>query len=206
LPKKKVDDSSVTIGDGNTFQGDNTFGANSTIIKDSNVSIKSEKRVYKAPKKDTTILNVVAPYLVTNYSRKQIGIVSIVSFIAGLFTIATGIKSLLPPITNSKFTIWPFDMIPSIPNYGTLILIVGFVLLFVFILLISVVNYQNITRCDNCERDFGYEEIGSPKEIETPTRFGFNVETIHNFQCKFCGHKDEYSEIHEYDKEGNFLR
>jgi hypothetical protein len=205
LPKKKKNDSSVSIGDGNTFQGDNAFGAHSTIIKDSTVSIKSEKRVYKAPKKDTTFLNAIAPYLVTRYSRKQIGIVTIVSFIASLFTIATGIKSLLPPVTDNRFSIWPFDILPIIPNYGIPIFIVGVFFLVVFIILISVVNYHNITRCDNCGRDFGYEEIGNPDEIETPTRFGYNVETIHHFRCKYCKHTKEYPEIREYDEDGNLL-
>lgn len=205
LTKKKSDDNSVKIGKNNTFHGDAAIGANSKIIKDSIIIDNSRKTRYKSPKRDTTILNNYAPGLIMKYGRKKIGIGGIISLLAGIFTILSGFKSLLPQVQN-KFSIVYLDIIPSFPQFGILVFSIGLCLLILGIFFLKVIEYHDITWCEKCEHDFAYEEIGNPDVVETPTRFGYNVETTHTLKCKYCGNIKTYPEIHEYDKEGNLLR
>lgn len=204
LTKKKSDDNSVKIGKNNTFQGDTAIGANSKIIKDSIIIDNSRKTRYKSPKKDTTILNIFAPQLITKYGRKKIGIGGIISLLAGVFTILSGFKSLLPQVQNN-FSINFLNIIPSFPQIGIFVFIFGLGLLILGIFFLKVIEYHDITWCEKCEHDFAYDEIGDPDVVETPTRFGYNVETNHKLKCKYCGNIKTYPEIHEYDKEGNLL-
>ena len=194
----------MKIGDKNTFHGDTAIGPNSKIIKDSIIIDNSRKTRYKSPKRDTTILDIYAPRLMTKYGRKKIGISGIISLLAGVITILSGFKSLLPQVQNG-FTIDYLNIIPSFPKFGIWIFGIGLCLFILGIFFLKVIEYHDITWCEKCERDFAYEEIGDPDVVETPTRFGYNVETTHTLKCKYCGNIKMYPEIHEYDKEGNLL-
>ena len=107
---------------------------------------------------------------------------------------------------QSSISIAYLDIIPSFPQFGILVFSMGLCLLVLGIFFLKVIEYHDVTWCEKCEHDFAYEEIDDPEVVETPTRFGHNVETTHTVKCKYCGNIKTYPEIHEYDKEGNLLR
>lgn len=206
LKKEKISESSIKIGDGNKFDGDTAIGQGAKIIKDSVVIDNSQNKstTYKTKKKDVTILNQFSPYLIEKFGKKKIGIVGIISLIAGVITILSGIKSLLFSTNSNSFNVLFIEILPAAPqNFGVLIFMIGVILLILGLFLLQVLNYHNYTRCERCNKDFAYQEIGTPRTEETKTRWGYNEITTRTLQCRFCGHSTERDLIEEFDENGN---
>ncbi len=183
VKKRKIGnlESSIEIGDKNKIEGA-VIGQN---IKNVNI-IKSppDNSVnYEVDKEDTTFLKNISPYLIGRFGKKKIGLGGAISLIFGVIGILTGFNS----VPNVKM----YPYLPSIPNpYANSILILSFVLLAFGVILFSALQYHASSQCNRCNKEYAYEEVGTPSVKEIKTSEGVRKITTRTYKCKFCGDED----------------
>lgn len=187
LKRNEYEKSSIDIGDENTIKGDlsgrDMYKAGGDIVSGDKITGTGSK-IYKVNKENVKIEKMIAPRLINNYGKKKVGIVGIISSIAGLIAIFTWVSSL---------PIWKvFSNLPAFPeSVSKFVLVFGIILLLAGILLLKAVIYHSSTKCKKCGADFAYEEIEYPVRHDTETKEGtWRTETI-TYKCIYCGSVDK---------------
>ncbi len=180
--KIKKENSSITIGDGNEIDsaviGQNI--ENVTIIK----SPPDNSVKYEIDKEDVTFLKKISPHLIGRFGKKKIGLTGAISFIFSIIGILTGINSTTPNVR-----IYPY--LPAFPNnYANSVLISSFILLALAVILFVVMQYHASNQCKKCNKEYAYEEVGTPTVKEIETSEGIRKDTTSVYECKFCGDLD----------------
>jgi len=178
MKKNDVHSSPINIGSSNKFGDGNVIGHSNEVIINQGNNV-----TYEGDKENNFVLQIISPFLIKKYGRKNVGIAGFISFISSLITISTWFNS------SSGNNFFPF--LPSIDILSSRwILYLGFGLLVIGILLISVLAYHSATRCENCKKEFAYDEIRDPKIEQIKTLEGTRIKTTRYYKCKFCGHED----------------
>ncbi len=195
--------SSINIGSDNKNESskntDNTInldktaiGSKNTVLGDNNkVSINENPNVnhYKGFRKNLGIIPIVSPVVIRKLGRKNTRIVATVSFIisvtSGLITIISWMSSLNFSDTSSfhKFVLAYFSLLFPLFLYSSIIL---FALYYLFI---RIYRYHSNTTCEECKKEFAYEELEEPDIEEIKTADGFIRTTKRHYTCAFCGDK-----------------
>lgn len=188
LKKKRTHDSSVKIGDENIIQGDIAIGEGAKVIKPQ-ITVDSS-RTYEVDQVDVTLEQTIAPKLINKYGRRKVGIAGILSIVASIITIVSGYKSLIyDSSVSSNFPSF-FDWVPSLSkDFGMYIIGIGVILLFIGAYLFKILEYHVSTQCEKCDKEFAYEEVGTPSVRDVETREGIRRTTTRQYKCRFCGHK-----------------
>ncbi len=180
--KIKNGDSSLKIGDKNKIE-DSVIGHHINTV---NIIKKAPENSvnYEVDKEDVTFLRNISPYLIGRLGKKKIGFTGGISLIFGVFGILTEFNSTTP---NVK--LYPY--LPAFPNsYANLVLILSFVFLALGIILLAAVRYHTSSQCEKCNKEFAYEEVGTPTVKEVKTSEGTRKVTTRTYKCKFCGDVD----------------
>ncbi len=183
-PKNAKGKDSIGIGDGNEFKG--------SVIGHHNVNIINEPPdnsvTYPVDRDDVTFYKKIAPYLIGRFGKKRIGLTGAASFIIGLFGMFTGMNSATQ---NIKV----FFYLPTVPYaYMMPLIILSIVVLIFGGLLVAVVQYHTDTQCNNCNREYAYEEVGTPTVREVKTFDGPRQITTRTYKCRFCDDVDVRTE------------
>jgi len=187
LKRNESEKSYIDIGDENTIKGDlsgrDMYKAGRDIVKGDKI-IGTSSKIYKVNKENVIIEKIIAPHLINNYGKKKVGIVGVITSIAGLIAIFTWVNS----ISFGKV----FSYLPAFPeSVSKFVLVFGIILLLVGILLLNAVNYHSSTKCKKCGKDFAYEEIEYPVRQDTETKEGIWRTETRTYECKYCGNVEK---------------
>ncbi|MCK9597305.1 hypothetical protein M0R19_09040, partial [Candidatus Pacearchaeota archaeon] len=177
MKNKKTIDSSVHIGDGNQIQGDGiAIGPGAKVVQ--NKIVVDQSKQYKIKKQNVSFFARSSPYLIRKLGQKGVMIAGIISFIASIFTIITGIKSLFPSPTNSSFNVFYFNYFPSTPqNLAPWVFLFGLIIGAASVFLFGVIQYYNLTYCEKCGKEFTLKEIGDPIRRDLEIKEGIHRTT-----------------------------
>jgi hypothetical protein len=184
VKKRKIKNvnSSIKIGDKNNIEGA-VIGQN---IKNVNIikNTPDNSVNYEGDKEDVTFLKNISQYLIGRFGKKKIGFGGAISLIFGVIGILTGFNSTVP---NVKM----YPYLPSISNpYANSLLILSFVFLALGAILFSAIQYHASSQCKECNKEYAYEEVGTPTVKEIKTSEGIRKITTRTYKCKFCGDED----------------
>lgn len=180
LKINKNGNSSINIGSKNKFEGDTVIGHDIKIVK----NVVDNSVEYEVDVEDVTVLQKISPYLIERYGKKKIGFIGIISLISGLIGIFTWINSITPNIKLIPY-------LPIVPNtYSKWFLYLIIFLLAFGIILLAIIQYHTSTKCKKCNKEYAYEEVGTPTVREVETLDGIRRVTTRSYECKFCGDID----------------
>jgi hypothetical protein len=203
LSKKKkndrpVNDSSVNIGNGNTFR-DAAIGEGATLIKDSHIVVDENSKSYEVAPFNASLIEFIAKILINKLGEKGTLVVDIISLLGVLLGIPIGINSFLPIYDSSKSSFG--EVLPQFPQYAMVIFVIGIISLFLFCITTASLRYYRSSRCENCNRDFAYQEYKPRTRRDVDT-----VDAVHRVEkiflkCRYCGYKTVEKRFFEFTKE-----
>ena len=139
---------------------------------------------YEIDKQDVTIVKHASIHLIGKYGEKKIGIVGVVSLLAGLAEIFTWMNSQFPNLNV-------FTFLPKVTTaWANWLLWGGIIFLAIGIFLISIIAYRRSSQCKKCKSLYAYEETGTPTVREVKTPDGRRITTTRTYTCKYCGDVD----------------
>lgn len=164
--KKITKDSSINVKTNNSqIDGDLIIGGhNSKIVKKTVIHDNSIR--YDVDKENNLFYDLISPYLI-----EKLGIKKVLGL--GLITLVTGGLSIFGSTgsTSNNTLFW-----------------IGAILLFFCIVFFGVLIHYSNTKCQNCNREFAYEELGTPQVREVQTADGYIKQTTtRQYKCKYCG-------------------
>jgi hypothetical protein len=146
--------------------------------------------IYPTLKRDSGLLDIIAPILMNRFGKEKLKKGAIISIILGILPFISGV--LIPSI--SKFSI-DLGLFIGICAIGGLLIVLG-------IILIKVTVYYDFMSCKACKGEFTYDETGTPQTEETKTRWGFNEVTYRHYKCRDCGNIKKTRTINEFNNNG----
>lgn len=189
---------SIAISE-SSFEGVNTVGQKSNVQNPMNVKTTS----HKIKKHDFGPLGDISPYLMSKYGKTRITIGGLISAFFGILPFISGLKSLMPS-ASSNFHVIIIDIFPTFSqSIGFVLCVIGMILIICGLLLLQVPSYYDFMICDECKREYAYDEIGTPSFEEIETRPGYDEVTTRYFKCRFCGYTKEDVSVKKFDKNGN---
>ncbi|ADN37307.1 conserved hypothetical protein [Methanolacinia petrolearia DSM 11571] len=166
MKKRITKDSSINIRtnksriDGDVIVG----GHNSKVVKQTVIHDNSIK--YDIDKENNFFFDALSPYLIRKLGKTKVLGIGAGSSILGFLSMFKGIEG---------------------PSYSIFLWMGFFLLIFGFVFIGVIKHYLN-TKCKNCNREFAYEEIGSPQRREVQTSDGLIKQTTtRQYRCKYCG-------------------
>ncbi len=151
-----------------------------------NTVTQDNSKIYTVDKIDMSTHESHSIFIINKFGEKKPLIFGVVTFIAGIFTIITGLNSLMPDI--NIFSWVPLWLAVS-PNFAPYSIAIGILLASLGGYLISLIQYKYDSQCPKCKKHYGMEEIGKPKVRETETKEGLRRTTTRAYKCKFCNYE-----------------
>ena len=184
MSKRKSEDSSINIGDGNTFR-ETVIGKYAKIEK----HIQQDKSVtYSENKTNFTIIENCSIKLIEKCGEKKPLIFGVVSSISGIITIVVGFNSFLKDINNLSYTG------SSIFNlFANKSIIIGLFLLIIGLCIISLIEYKYKSQCPKCKKYYTFKDFKDPIIREVKAHDGVKKTTTHFLRCNNCKFKDTIS-------------
>mgnify|MGYP001587402895 CR=1 FL=1 len=170
-------DSSIRIGDSNTFGGDTAIGENAKIEK----HIHDNSINYTNNKLDITFIENLSKYITNNYNERKVSLWSGIVAIIGLIGDLISINSILPESTQ---------IINFIPKFnstlGWIIFFICTLLLIGGIYVLSAVQYKYNSTCPKCKKHYAIKEKSNPEVREVKTYDGIKRTTTRHYFCENC--------------------
>jgi hypothetical protein len=189
---------SIAISE-SSFEGVNTVGQKAKVQNPVNVKTTA----HKIEKRDFGPLGDISPYLMSRYGKTKITIGGLISAFFGFLPFISGLKSLIPS-TSGNFHVIIIDIFPTFSqSIGFVLCVLGFILIICGLLLLQVPSYYAFMICDECKREYAYDEIGTSTFEEIETKRGYNEVTTRHYKCRFCGYTKEDVSVKKFDKKGN---
>ncbi len=192
--KKVAADGTITIVDNsvhisnpnvNNVTHEHTGDINYGNITHTNLTLDNSKK-YTIDKVDMSTHEKYSIAITNKYGEKKPLIVSTVSFIAGIFTIITGMASLLPEI-NVQFFPWiPVWLLVS-NNFAPYLTIIGVLLVIFGGYLFSLIQYKYESQCLKCKKHYTMKEFGEAQVCDVETKEGIRRTITRNYKCNNCG-------------------
>lgn len=140
---------------------------------------------YEVDFPDINNIETLSIYLTTHFKEKNIGIVGVISSIAGLISIFTFLNSIM---NNIQFINWLPKFSQSI---GYIFLTIGIVLLFVGSILLNSLRYKQHARCKSCGKEYAYKPYKDSNVKDVETKEGIRRTIIDYYKCRYCGNEIE---------------
>jgi|SRR3989344_195653 len=178
MDKSRNRDSSVKIGDKNTFGGDTAIGENARIEK----HIHDNSINYSGNKLDITSIESLSKYITNNHNERKVSIWSGILTIIGLIGDLISINSILPEGVKVISFIPKFN-----PTLGWVIFSIFFLLLIGGIYFLSAVQYKYNSTCPGCKKHYAMKEKDNPQIREVKAHDGIKRTITRYYYCQNCG-------------------
>lgn len=201
---KKIENSPITIGDDNKFKGDTIIGHGSKIEK-IEIHEGSKAIEYEVAPPYIRIIEALSKVLIFTVGETKSKFLDILALLGALFGIPIGFNSLLNTPANQFTNSTPIGLLPKFPQYAMIIIVLGFLSFFAFVMLFEALNYYPKVKCENCGQDFALREIKPRKRRDVDAVDAVYRSEIHYTECRYCHDRKEanyYSKIgrdHEND-------
>ena len=192
--------SPITIGDNAKFGKEIVVGHGSKIEK-KEIHINDGSKKYKVAPPNVRPIEFVAKLLINKLGEKVTIILDLITLIAWLFGIPIGIKSIINPPSNQFSANTFVEYIPKFPEHATLIVILGFISLFVFLIISDALHHYRISKCQQCGRDFALIEYKPRKRRDTDTFDATHREETRFTECRYCHDKKTVKYFFKFRKE-----
>ncbi len=187
-------DSSVKIGNRNSFGGDTAIGENARIEK----HIHDNSINYTGNKIDFTSIENLSKYITNNYNEKKVSLWSVVVAIIGLVGDLISINSIIPGSTKIINFIPKFNL-----TIGWIIFSICTLLLIVGIYILSAVQHKYNSTCPKCGKHYAIKEKEHPQIREVEAHDGIKRTTTRHYYCKHCDFEKKvpHTETIPYEEE-----
>lgn len=140
---------------------------------------------YETNISDVKNIETFSKYITSHFSKTKITIAGLISLLAGLFSMFTGLNSY----TSDTFVI--LKRVALSKGFGVPLIFIGLGLIVIGFILIYALQYKKYTKCKNkkCEKEYAYKPSKNPIVREVDSSDKIRRTTTHFYKCRYCGHK-----------------
>jgi hypothetical protein len=202
LKKNEIINSPITIGDKNEFKKEAVIGHGAKLVKQE-IHVDDGSRKYSVSPPNVSNIEIIAKILINRIGKKWTLILDLLTLIGTFLGIPIGLNSVLNTPLNAFTKNTIVEFIPKFPEFAMIILILGFLSFFAFLIITNALIYYRTSRCHNCERDFALIEYKPRKRRDTETFDAIHRQETKYTECRYCHDKKEFTGFFEFRKKQN---
>lgn len=202
LKKNEINESPITIGDGNKFEKETVIGHGSKIVK-KEIHINDGSRNYEVASPDVSNIETITKILINRLGEKWTIILDLITIIGTVLGIPIGFKSVLNTPSNAFTKNTIVGVIPKFPEFAMTILILGFISFFAFLIITYALIYYRTSRCQNCGHDFAQIEYKPRKRRDVDAVDATERVEKRFYKCRYCGDKTTEKKFITISKDKN---
>jgi len=170
------------------------------MFPDKSVSFGFIAILYNVAPPNIRNIETIAKILINRLGKRGTIILDLITIIGTFLGIPIGFNSVLNTPSNAFTKNTIIEFIPKFPEFALIVLILGFLSFFAFLIITYALIYYQTSRCQNCGRDFALVEYKPRKRRDTDTFDAIHRQETQYTECRYCHDKKEFTDFFEFRK------